>query len=108
MTITASEFKAKCLSLMEHVRKSGESIPITKRGVEVARLGPPKSKEKPWQRLKGSAQAVGDIVPPLVGDGDVDACTGHARKQRAKATRLRQDRRRSSAVLIRRALGLWY
>ena len=94
MTFTASEFKAKCLSLMEHVRKSGESISITKRGVEVARLGPPKSKEKPWQRLKGSAQVLGDIVSPLLGDEDFDAFTGHELKHRAKAKRLRQKRRR--------------
>lgn len=76
MTITASEFKAKCLSLMEQVRKSGESISITKRGVEVARLDPPLQKKKPWERLRGTVRIHGDIIGPLFRDEDLDAFTG--------------------------------
>jgi prevent-host-death family protein len=37
-TIKASEFKAKCLQLIDEVAASGESIEITKRGKPVARL----------------------------------------------------------------------
>ena len=37
-TIRASEFKAKCLQLIDEVAASGESIEITKRGKPVARL----------------------------------------------------------------------
>ena len=37
-TIKASEFKAKCLALMDEVAESGEEIVITKRGTPVARL----------------------------------------------------------------------
>lgn len=76
MTITASEFKAKCLSLMEHVRKTGESISITKRGEEVARLDPPTPKQKPWEALRGSVRVLGDIVSPILRDEDFDAYTG--------------------------------
>jgi prevent-host-death family protein len=76
MTITASEFKAKCLRLMEHVRDTGESISITKRGVEVAQLTPPERREKPWERLRGTAIIVGDIVSSPFKDEDFDAFTG--------------------------------
>jgi prevent-host-death family protein len=37
-TIKASEFKAKCLQLIDEVAASGESIEITKRGKPLARL----------------------------------------------------------------------
>ena len=37
-TIKASEFKAKCLKLMDEVAANGEEIVITKNGVPTARL----------------------------------------------------------------------
>ena len=40
-TITASEFRAKCLQLMDEVATTGEEIVITKRGRPVCRLSPP-------------------------------------------------------------------
>ena len=39
-TIKASEFKAKCLKLMDEVAASGEEIVITKNGKPVAKLTP--------------------------------------------------------------------
>ena len=91
MTITASEFKAKCLKLMEHVRKSGESITITKRGVEVARLGPVAPKQKPWERLRGSGVLLASPEESFFKDSDFDAFTGreleHGRKKRRQKRR---------------------
>lgn len=88
MTITASEFKAKCLRLMEHVRISGESITITKRGQEVARLTPPPPKRKPWEDMRGSVRILGDIVSSPFKDEDFDAVTGreleHGQLQKRK------------------------
>jgi prevent-host-death family protein len=40
-TITASQFKAKCLALMDEVARNGEAIVITKHGKPVAQLTPP-------------------------------------------------------------------
>ena len=96
MTITATEFKAKCLSLMEHVRKTGESISITKRGEEVARLDPPAQKRKPWERLRGTVQVLGDIVSPVFQDEDFDAWTGREllHGQKGKRTQTQRKRRR--------------
>ena len=39
-TIKASEFKAKCLKLMNEVAESGNIIVITKNGHPVAQLAP--------------------------------------------------------------------
>lgn len=39
-TVKASEFKAKCLKLMDDVQQSGEGIIITKNGKPVSKLVP--------------------------------------------------------------------
>jgi prevent-host-death family protein len=39
-TLKASEFKARCLKLMDDVQKSGEEIVITKNGKPVSKLVP--------------------------------------------------------------------
>ncbi len=39
-TVSAGEFKAKCLKLMDEVNKTGEPIVITKHGRAVSRLVP--------------------------------------------------------------------
>jgi prevent-host-death family protein len=43
MSITATEFKARCLELMDRVYQTGESIIITKRGKPISRLAPPEA-----------------------------------------------------------------
>lgn len=40
MIISAAEFKAKCLSLMDHVNEFHEEVIITKHGKPVAKLVP--------------------------------------------------------------------
>lgn len=65
-TVKASEFKARCLQLMDQVAQSGESLVITKRGKPVSRLVP--YHEKPttlYGSLKGTVRIKGDIVSPL-------------------------------------------
>jgi prevent-host-death family protein len=37
-TIKASEFKAKCLKLIDEVAQSGEALVITKRGKPIVRV----------------------------------------------------------------------
>lgn len=66
-TIQASEFKAKCLALMDQVASSGEGILITKNGKPVAELRPyagsrPKS---PFGLHKGMIEIKGDIISPI-------------------------------------------
>jgi prevent-host-death family protein len=41
-TVSATEFKAKCLALLDQVDEEGGTITITKRGRPVAVVGPAK------------------------------------------------------------------
>jgi prevent-host-death family protein len=65
-TVSAAEFKAKCLRLMDEVERSGEAITVTKRGRPVAQLAPvPRDPEAIFGFLKGRMKIVGDIEGPL-------------------------------------------
>ena len=62
----ASEFKAKCLKLMDEVSNSGEEIVITKNGIPVAKLGPYRPEPKmPFGRNRDNIRILGDIVSPM-------------------------------------------
>lgn len=64
--IPAGEFKARCLALMDDVRRSGGEYVITKRGVPVARLLPATFERQPLLgSLKGTVTAAGDLLSPL-------------------------------------------
>ena len=65
-TIKASEFKAKCLKLMDEVAESGEEIVITKNGQPVSRLLPYREKQRsPFGRDRDIIRIHGDIVEPM-------------------------------------------
>lgn len=61
MEIPAGEFKAKCLRLMEQVRRTRREVVITKRGKPVARLVPIEEPPKLFGAMKGSAVILGDL-----------------------------------------------
>ena len=64
--IGAGEFKARCLALMDDVRKTREPVVITKRGKPVAKLVPADDAEQEFiGRLKGVIRSVGDIESPI-------------------------------------------
>jgi prevent-host-death family protein len=65
-TIKASEFKAKCLKIMDEVAATGEPVLITKNGVPITQLIPAKRKpETLFGALKGSVSIKGDIISPV-------------------------------------------
>jgi prevent-host-death family protein len=65
-TIKASEFKAKCLQLMNEVAESGDIIIITKNGQPVAQLTSVTSRPASLAGChKGKIGIVGDIIAPL-------------------------------------------
>ena len=65
-TMKASEFKAKCLRLMDEVAEHGEEIVITKNGRPVAKLAPYRRKPKmPFGRNRENIRILGDIVSPM-------------------------------------------
>lgn len=65
-TVTAAEFKAKCLSLMDAVQQGGEEITITKRGKPVARLVAVPKPGFLFGCMKGSVEILGDIITPVL------------------------------------------
>ena len=65
--MTASSFKAHCLSVMDEVHATRESVLITKRGKPVAKLVPAgKGADEIFNFLAGKATIVGDIVAPAL------------------------------------------
>ena len=65
-TIKASEFKAKCLSLMDDVAQSGEEIVVTKNGKPVSKLVPIKSRPKQVYGLhRGMWELKEDLLTPV-------------------------------------------
>jgi len=73
--MSATEFKAKCLAVLDLVQARHESVTITKRGRVVARLVPDDGLEdKPWLRLRGAVvRWTGDPFAPAVAERDVEA-----------------------------------
>jgi prevent-host-death family protein len=67
MNISAAEFKARCLKLMDTVAESHEPLVITKRGKPLVKLVPivedaPKSM---FGYMKGTLTIHGDIMAPI-------------------------------------------
>ena len=63
ITLPVTEFKAKCLRLLDDVEKKGDRIVITKRGRPVAQVGPPDVAQRPLRGMwKDSVKILGDIV----------------------------------------------
>jgi prevent-host-death family protein len=61
-TISAAEFKARCLTLMDDVNSTRETLVITKRGKPVAKLVPAGKEAREFiGRLKGVIEIVGDL-----------------------------------------------
>jgi len=65
-TIKASEFKAKCLALMDEVAHTGNAVVITKKGKPVAELVPHRSRKRnALGILKNRLIIRGDIISPI-------------------------------------------
>ncbi len=66
VTVKASEFKAKCLQLMDDVAAGGGEVIITKHGRPISRLVPYRT--KPFTLFgidRDRIQVLGDIVGPV-------------------------------------------
>ena len=66
--INATEFKAKCLALLDEVHGTGDTIIIEKRGKPVAQLTSfvDFHQDTPQSSLRGTARVVGDIIKPVI------------------------------------------
>jgi len=70
MEIGISEFKAKCMNLVEQVAKTKHPLRITKHGRVIAQVVPASSAPKAdfLDSLKGTLTINGDIVGSIVSD----------------------------------------
>lgn len=74
--IAISEFKAKCLAILERVEKTKEPIRITRHGKPVAEVIPaaPVMDRAAWiGSMKDSIKILGDIVSPVIDLDEIEA-----------------------------------
>jgi prevent-host-death family protein len=67
--VAISEFKTKCLALLEQVRKTKKPIRVTRFGKPVADVFPASPSEGPAEWLGSMAdgmEILGDIVSPVI------------------------------------------
>lgn len=74
--IAISEFKAKCLAVLERVEKTKEPIRVTRHGKPVADVVPaaPVMDRAAWMgSLRGKIEILGDIVSPVIDLDEIEA-----------------------------------
>jgi len=73
--IAISEFKAKCLAILDQVQKTRQPIRITRRGRPIAEVGPPKPIDnRDWiGSMKSTSKILGDIISPASDESEWEA-----------------------------------
>jgi len=73
--ISISEFKAKCLALLEQVQKTKKPILVTRFGKPIAEVIPPSpAPQKDWiGSMKDTFEIKGDVIGPANEEGDWEA-----------------------------------
>lgn len=74
--ISISEFKAKCLAILERVNKTKKPIRVTRFGKPIADVSPPspaRDKGNWLGRMKGTAEITGDIISPVIDLNEFEA-----------------------------------
>jgi prevent-host-death family protein len=72
--ISISEFKAKCLGLIEEIHKTRQPLRITRHGKPVAEViaaGPDRTRKFVGAGV-GTGKIVGDIVAPAIDFGEME------------------------------------
>lgn len=71
--IAISKFKAKCLAMLERVRRTGKPVLVTRFGKPVAEItpaSPRKGTKRELGTMRGTARIVGDIISPVVAEDE--------------------------------------
>jgi len=74
--VAISEFKAKCLALLEQVQKTKKPLRVTRYGKPVADIvppAPPKNDGSWLGSMRGTMEILGDIVSPVMDENDWEA-----------------------------------
>jgi len=76
--INATQFKARCMAILDEVATTGETVTILKSGRPVAQLSPPSAEAQryPQEELFGTVTICGDIVEPVLPADSWDAERG--------------------------------
>ena len=72
-TMAISKFKAKCLSVLQRVKRTGKPVLVTRFGRPIAEVGPPSlgARAQPWiGSFQSRGRVKGDIVSPVVDEKD--------------------------------------
>jgi prevent-host-death family protein len=76
MIISVTDFKAKCLNLIDQVHKGGQPVIITKHGKVVAKLvaeNPLRPIQETRLKLAGSVKSYKNPFEPAVAEEDIEA-----------------------------------
>lgn len=74
--VAISEFKAKCLSLLDEVAKTKIPLRVTRRGKPIADVIPAENaaNTNDWiGSMAGSLEIIGDIVSPVIDPKEIEA-----------------------------------
>ena len=72
--IEATEFTAKCRTLIDEVAATGKEIIVTKQGKPVGKFVPVEQPRRPlWGLLASDMELIGDIVSPIDVETDADS-----------------------------------
>jgi prevent-host-death family protein len=74
--IAISEFKAKCLAILEEVRKTGKPIRVTRHGKPVAEVVPATTvidRAALMGSMRDSIEILGDIISPASDEDEWEA-----------------------------------
>ncbi len=74
--VAISEFKAKCLSLLEEVSKTKTPLRVTRRGKIIADVIPPLPdlEERDWiGSMSDRIEITGDIISPVIEAQEIEA-----------------------------------
>lgn len=77
-TLAISEFKATCLAVLERVRRTGEPVLVTRRGVPVAEIVPvsrPNAGARKLGAMEGTGRLIGDVMSPAVTEDEWEGLT---------------------------------
>jgi prevent-host-death family protein len=86
--IALSEFKAKCLAILEEVRRTRHPIRVTRFGRPIAEIVPPSevTDRAAWiGSMKNSIEILGDIVSPTIDGTQIAKPPRRSRRSRTNS-----------------------
>jgi hypothetical protein len=72
-TIPISKFKATCLSVLAHVKKTGRTLTVTRYGQALAQVSPPApaKRHQSWLGcMSAKSKIAGDVISPVIDENE--------------------------------------